>query len=46
MSLDSKDRKILKDIVETGYKMLLHKYSEEDLNRVIKEVYESINKGE
>lgn len=42
MKLEAKDLKILKDIINTGYKMLLYKYSEEELNRVIDEVYKNI----
>lgn len=42
MSLDNKDKKILKELINVGYKMLLHKYSEEDLNRIVAEVFKSI----
>lgn len=42
MSLNSKEMKILKEIVEAGYKMLLHKYSEEELNKVVKEIYKKV----
>ena len=42
MKLEAKDLKILKDIINAGYKMLLHKYSEEELNKVIDEVYKNI----
>lgn len=42
MKLNGKDLKILKEIINIGYKMLLHKYSEEELNRVIDEVYKNI----
>ena len=42
MKLNGKDLKILKEIINAGYKMLLYKYSEEDLNKVIDEVYKNI----
>ena len=46
-NLNNRDKNILKEIIETGYKALLYKYSEEEMNHIIKEVYKSINqKGE
>ena len=42
MKLDGKDLKILKDIINAGCKMMLHKYSEEELNKVIDEIYKNI----
>ena len=43
MTLDNKDKKILKELINAGYKMLLHKYSEEELNRIVSELYKNIN---
>lgn len=41
-NLTNREKQIIKDIINKGYRMLLYKYSEEELNSVVKKIFDKI----